>query len=210
MVSQEQPEISNIGFIGRLIISAISFPLLLVLLITSLAPFLEDSLTDTEIRTTAALLSLLVVVTLYWIPYIRNAVARRTEEEKRIGEIAAQVIRHSLTWEEIKEINDSAGWSYNDIPNYRFAEDDLKLAFDLAKNQERKNEAFEKQRSFIFMILSFLMVPFGFAGLLYWGSDVEALLSGSFCLVAGVFFFTVISNSGGELQSGVRSSFLTD
>jgi hypothetical protein len=91
---------------------------------------------------------------------------------QKCGKEKGTLIRYSLdaksalTCRSARQINSADGWfpSNNDIIG--LPEDQLEEASAWAVKRSKENRKFDKIQYFIAMILSFLMVPFAFSGLL--------------------------------------------
>lgn len=80
--------------------------------------------------------------------------------------IARIIFKKGISIEEAQRINSADGWFPNKNDIIRLSEDQLKEAHAWAAKRSKENRKYDKIEYFIAMILSFLMVPFAFSGLL--------------------------------------------
>ena len=108
--------------------------------------------------------------------------------------IARIIFKKGISIEEAKQINSSNGWFPNKNDIIRLPQDQLEEAHAWVVKRSKENRKFDKIQNFIAMILSFLMVPFAFSGLLeprpfiawigQFGIGVILIISGIFFLKA--------------------------
>ena len=184
--------ISKRAFINRLILRLLLTPflflLLLLLLSAFLAPFLENQFSAVDFRLVAAALSVAFLFLFLWLPYIKETKIDSRADRFRIEQIAKIISEFDLNLEEAELINKVEGWDYQNVVGDKLSKDQVGEAFDLSKSRMKKESYPQRYWVLGMMILSFLMAPFGFAGLLHWrSSGIPPFFSGLLCLSCGCF-----------------------
>ena len=186
--------ISRQAFIRQLAARLLFTPILLLLLLLFLSVFLvpvfENRFSDSEILLLLILLSLSLVILFLWLPFIVPFIRGKTVDSSgdrfKIEQVARIIMPLDLNFEEAELVNKVKGWAYKEVVGVTLSRDQLRVAFELARKDQHKGEALNRRWVFTSMILSFLMAPFGFAGLLHWRSKgVESVYAGVFCLTCG-------------------------
>jgi len=178
----------TIWFFNTLLLSFCFF----LILTTFFLPFIVNKYSESELRIVLFVMGISFVVILFWIKFHRKKALNKNRESEEIENVANAIFESSIGHEEAGIINNSAGWRNRGVSVEKFNSKQLKSAFELAGKKQKEKEALKRRWIIFFMVLAFLMAPFGFSGLLEWGTSggvIKPITSGSFCLIVGFFLF---------------------
>ena len=186
--------ISKQAFIHQLAARLLFTPILLLLLLLFLSVFLipmfESRFSDSEILLLLILLSFSFVILFLWLPFIVPFIRGKTIDSSgdrfKIEQVARIIMQLELNFEKAELVNKVKGWAFKEVVGVTLSRDQLRVAFELARKDQQTREVSNRRWVLTSMLLSFLMAPFGFAGLLHWRSKgVESVYAGVFCLACG-------------------------